>query len=109
MQLFNFLGFLLKSQYCVKRIFPKREAVDKSPNSKNKAIIRPLLNYPHKYIKCYQIPGCLVSRHLGHKNHQQWYCLRKDSRQIKDPDKRQTDKTRWVPHPKKNACLLQGL
>lgn len=90
MQLSDLLGSLLKSQYCVKRIFPKRGAVDTSHNSKNKATIRPLLNYPHKYIKCYQIPGCLVFQHLGHKNHQQWYCLRKASHQIRDPDKRQT-------------------
>lgn len=43
-----------------------------------------------------------MSRHLGHRHHQQQYCLRKASHQIRDPDKRQTDKTRWGP-PKK--CL----
>lgn len=92
----------LKNSALCKRIFPLKRGVGKSPNSKNKAIIRPLLNYPHKYIKCDQIPGSLVSRHPGHKHHQQCYYLRKASHQIRDPDKRQTDKTRWGPPPK---CL----
>lgn len=78
------LVFLLKKSILRKRIFPK---VGKSPNSKNKAITRSLLNYPHKYIKSYQIPGSLVSQHPGHKHHQQWYYLRKANHQIRDPDR----------------------
>lgn len=80
------LVFLLKSQYCAKG-FSLKWVVGKSPNSKNKAIIRSLLNYPHKYIKSYQIPGSLVSQHPGHKHHQQWYYLRKAKHQIRDPDR----------------------